>query len=136
MGDLVAHAGYQRVIADIVIRPAATACGQVLVGGLEPVQRLGKARVNCLVRLELFPQRPQAGSLISRKKAKDAVGGGGFVLLQGRRVMAAKDRGIARVDLDKVMDQQHADHPVDRHAFGCMFSQNKGIEGDVPAMLA
>ena len=103
MRNLAADARYERVIADVVIRPTATACGQILIGRLEPIQRLGKARVNRLVRLEFLPQVAQAGGLVCLQKAKDAVGGGSLVLLQGASIMAAEDRGIARVDLDQIM---------------------------------
>ena len=74
---------------------------------LQAVERVGEAGLVRRARLELVPQGAQPSVQVVREEAEH-IGRGGLLssrLVQiGRRVVT---KGVARLDLDDVMEQEH-----------------------------
>ena len=137
--DPAAHPLDQLGIGYIIGDPAAPARGDVLHHRLRPVQRLGKDRIRGLVLLELGPQRAERLPLRIGQEAKDTRGGGRFGgKLRGTMMGGAiggMDRHIAGVDLDQIMQNQHADDATDLDARPGIPRQNQRIKRKMPAVL-
>ena len=84
---------------------------------------------------EFLPPRAERVCLLSRQEAENALGRGafflGFQLARGGVV----DKGVARIDLDHVVDQQHRDDAPDVDLGGGVLREHEGHQRHVPGVL-
>ena len=85
-----------------MVAPADPVRGEVLIGRLEAVERLGETGVGGFGGFEFIPERAQICGLIGGQEREDARGGGLFGVGDGGAVGIGIERRVARVDLDVV----------------------------------
>ena len=73
--NFVPHTGFELLDGDVVVRPTASTCSDVLQHGLHPIQRFGKNCIWSLGVFELVPQGAKTGGLIGRQKTEQAISG-------------------------------------------------------------
>ncbi|KAK68889.1 hypothetical protein L500_3802 [Bordetella holmesii CDC-H643-BH] len=103
--------------------------------GLQSVERFGKARVVAAAGFELLPQRVEGFALIGRQQCKDTQRGSLLTLgLAGLRRCVMKG-GVAGIDLDDVVDQQHLDYAQHIDGRGGVLRQRERVQRQMPGML-
>lgn len=127
--------GFQLLRGHIIFDPAAAIGLQIGDQRLYAVDGFGEDGVVGLGGFKLFPEGAVVVALVGGQDAKDAVRS--FLFLDGlnSRIGAAVDGGIACVNLDDVVQEDHLDHAPDVDGAYRMFSQRQSIKGDVPAMF-
>ena len=119
-----------------MLAPAAAVVGVVQQHGLEAVEGAGEPGVGRLAGLELLPQGPQLAALLGRQEAVTA----------GRRRPASRsdlrgqpglvvDEGVAGVDLDEVVEQQHREDAGEVDRLVGVLGQDEGEQRQVPGVL-
>ena len=96
---------------------------------------MGKARFRCLIRLEFKPEIHQHFSLILRQQAVDALGRFMFSFVFCFICLRVVRIRVARINLHKIVDQQHEHRSADVDFFIRIFLQQKCHHRHVPCML-
>jgi hypothetical protein len=120
---------------DVVFAPGGALGVVVVQQRLEAVEGVGKVGVGGGGGFELFPEGAEGGGLVGGEEAEEFVGGGAFAggfAQVGRRVVAV---GVAGVDFDDVVDEEHAGDAVGVDAGGGVFGEERGHDRDVPGVF-
>ena len=99
----------------------------------EPIQRVGKSGFRSPGRFEFAPKLTELRRLILWKKPEDAVGSPAFFL--DLVSLSIINVGIAGIDLDDVVDEDHPDDFGDIERLVGVFGKCQGEKGKMPAML-
>ena len=105
------------VALDAVFAPRAALRVVVAQQRLGPVDGSGETGLGRLLRLELFPKRAHLLCLIVWQQAEDAVGGPFFAVTFANLRRRVVDKGVACVDLDDVVHEDHLEHTQEIHRF-------------------
>jgi len=74
--------------------------------------------------------------LIFRQHPENAIRRFRFICFHCSNIVIAKDRRIACINLDQIMQKQHLDHPIDIYTISGMLAQDQRVKRDVPAVFA
>ena len=116
-------------------RQARPAAGVVEQEAREPVDRAGEAGLGAGAVLELVPQGSQLGALVGGEQAVQAVGRRLLAGVLRRPPGVVVDVGVARVDLDDVVDHDHAHHGGDVDGLGGVLGQHERHQREGPRVL-
>lgn len=123
--DLVADAGDDAGVGDVVFDPAAAVVCEVEQGRHSAVDGVGEAGFGRVTVFELVPQGEEVGGAVGREEAEDALGGEALVLLALGPAAFDEGHGVAGIDLADVVDQKHFEDAA--HVDGC---GGEGFEGE------
>lgn len=133
--DLVADAGDDAGVGDVVFDPAAAVIGQVEQGRHGAIDRVGEAGFGGIAVFELVPQGEEVGGAVGRKEAEDALGGEALVLLALGPAAFDEGHGVAGIDLADVVDQEHFEDAAHVDGCGGKGFEGEGEEGELPGVL-
>ncbi|MNF00420.1 hypothetical protein D3C80_1992470 [compost metagenome] len=88
---------------------------------MQPIHRAGKLRFCCFACLELIPKSAEFQRLIFWQNAEYPGGCLHFTLFLVERTCIVIDKGVACIDLNDVMDDQHLEHTQQINILICMF---------------
>lgn len=128
----IEHRGFQRA----GIRRLRVARQQVVDQGLQGVDGSGEGRLGRAPFFKLLPKRTQLCRLIFRQDAKQLRSALSFLFSLPLSGLRGVEPGVAGIDFDEVMHQQHPRHfePIERPRV-CVLGQHYRHQGHVPGML-
>ena len=115
--------------------PALALGKRVQQEGLEIVQDMGKAGFRRLISLELVPEPAEILPLVRGKQAEKVIRRLLFPLLHSLLRLIVVSVGVARLDLDYVVDQKHRHDLQDIDLFGGIFVEKHRHQRDMPGVL-
>ena len=103
---------------------------------MEPVAGRSEFGFGGYLSLKFIPQRAKICGLIFGQKTEYPFSGLGLAFMLIDHQLRVVGEGIARIDLNQIVNQDHFEHP--QHIQGLvdgMFSQSHHHEGEVPGVL-
>jgi hypothetical protein len=123
------------VEADAMGAPRGALGVVVVEDGLEAVEGGGKAGLGRLPGFEFVPELAKLGGLVRRQDAEDTIGGTLLALGLIAVSLGVVYQGVASVDFDNVVDEEHADDAGDIDGLDGIFGEDRGDGGDMPRVL-
>ena len=118
-----------------MLAPGAAAAGVVEEHGLQSIERGGEARVGGRARVELLPQGPQLGAEIGRQQREQSIGGATLTLVLIGSPGLVVTEGVAGIDLDQVVHQDHLEHAGEVEAGRAVLGEQQRHHREVPGVL-